>query len=169
MTMKFIAACGASALAFAIAAPAFAADAKATAVATSGAAAATAAVPLPTMTFGKTGLDVVNIDKTIDPGDDFFAYANAKWLKANPLPPEFSRFGSFDLLREKSTSDVKALVDQLTAKDPASLTADERRIVDMYTSFDNSAAIEAAGLAPAGPIWSRCGASPASPRRWAAA
>ncbi|MGX7927408.1 M13 family metallopeptidase [Tsuneonella sp. HG094] len=138
---------GASALALAIAAPAFAQDAPAT----TSAAKPTEATPLPTMSFGTWGFDPAALDKSIDPGDDFFAYANKRWLDANPLPAEFSRFGAFNLLREKSTSDVKTLVDELVAKDPAMLSADEKRIVDSYNAFLDTAAIEAAGFAPAKP------------------
>ncbi len=147
MTLRSIFAFGASALALAVATPALAADAPATPAAP----AAPAPAPLPTMTFGTWGFDPSAIDTSIDPGDDFFAYANDKWLKANPLPPEFSRFGAFNLLAEKSTSDVKALVDELVAKDPATLSADEKRIVDAYNSYFDTAAIDAAGLAPAQP------------------
>ena len=130
---------GASALALALSAPAFAQDAPAE------------EVPTPTMSFGEWGFDPASLSADIDPGDDFFAYANAKWLEANPLPAEFSRFGAFNLLREKSTSDVKALVDRLTAKDPSTLSADEKRIVEAYEAYLDTAAIEAAGLAPAQP------------------
>ncbi len=147
MTFRTIFAAGVSAVALAVTTPALAEEAPAAAPA----AATPAAVPLPTMTFGSWGFDPAAIDKSIDPGDDFFAYANDKWLKANPLPPEFSRFGAFNLLAEKSTSDVKTLVDELVAKDPATLSADEKRIVDAYNSFNDTAAIDAAGLAPARP------------------
>ncbi|MBX7494800.1 M13 family metallopeptidase [Qipengyuania sp. 6B39] len=109
------------------------------------------ATPLPTMSFGTWGFDPASLSPDIDPGDDFFAYANQKWLDENPLPPEFSRFGAFNLLREKSTSDVKALVDELNAKDPATLTADEQRIVAVYDSYLDTAAIDANGLAQAQP------------------
>ena len=114
-----------------------------------------AAVPTPTMSFGEWGFDPDAIDRSIDPGDDFFAFANSKWLAANPLPDEFSRFGAFNLLREKSTSDVKALVDDLVAKPASQLTADEKRIVDAYNSYLDTAAIDAAGLAPAQPYLDR--------------
>jgi putative endopeptidase len=106
---------------------------------------------LPTMSFGEWGFDPAAIDKTVDPGDDFFAYANKSWLEANPLPAEFSRFGAFNLLREKSTADVKSLVDELMAKDPATLSYDEARILGAYKGFIDTAAIDAAGLAPAQP------------------
>jgi len=113
---------------------------------------APAAAPMPTMDFGEWGVDPSALSDTIDPGDDFFGYVNQEWLDANPLPPEFSRFGAFNLLREKSTSDVKALVDGLLAKPAAQLTADEKRIVDAYNSYFDTAAIDAAGLAPAQPF-----------------
>ena len=112
---------------------------------------ATAETPVPTMSFGEWGVDPELLSDTIDPGDDFFSYVNKEWLDANPLPPEFSRFGAFNLLREKSTSDVKTLVDELVARDPASLSADERRIVDAYNAYLDIEAIDAAGLAPAQP------------------
>ncbi|MBX7539525.1 M13 family metallopeptidase [Qipengyuania sphaerica] len=132
-----ILALGASALALALSAPAVAEDA---------AAEATAA---PTMSFGEWGVDPKLLSEDIDPGDDFFAYANQKWLDANPLPSEYSRFGAFTLLGEKSVSDVKALMDDLMKKDAAALTSDEKRLVDAYRSYLDTDAIDAAGLAPA--------------------
>ncbi|WBY17185.1 M13 family metallopeptidase [Erythrobacteraceae bacterium WH01K] len=100
----------------------------------------------PTMSFGEWGVDPSLLSETIEPGDNFFGYVNQEWLDANPLPAEFSRFGAFNLLREKSTSDVKALVDELVAKDAAALSPDEKRIVDAYNAFLDTDAIDAAGL-----------------------
>lgn len=115
-----------------------------------------AAVPaLPTMSFGSWGFDPALIATNIKPGDDFNGYANKRWIDANPLPPEFSRIGAFVLLGEKSTYDVKALMDELAAKDPASLSADEQRIITAYNTYLDTAAIEAAGLAPAKPYLER--------------
>ncbi|MBX7481809.1 M13 family metallopeptidase [Qipengyuania qiaonensis] len=105
----------------------------------------------PTMSFGEWGFDTRYLSEEIDPGDDFFAYANQKWIDENPLPADKARFGAFDLLAEKSTFDVKAVVDELTGKPVAELTADEKRIVDAYNAFLDTDAIEAAGLAPAQP------------------
>ena len=135
---------GVSAIVLAFAAPAIAQD-------TASAAPAAEETPLPTMEFVDWGFDPASLSQDIDPGDDFFAYANQKWLDANPLPPEFSRFGAFNLLREKSTADVQALINELTSKDPAALTANEKRIVDAYNAYLDTDAINAAGLAPAQP------------------
>ncbi|WP_271439850.1 M13 family metallopeptidase [Pontixanthobacter luteolus] len=107
-------------------------------------------VATPTMSFGEWGVDPELLSDTINPGDDFFAYVNQDWLDANPLPAEFSRFGAFNLLREKSTTDVKALVDELVSRD-GSLSASEQRIVDAYSAFLDTEAIDAAGLTMAQP------------------
>lgn len=117
------------------------------------------ASPLPTISFGTWGFDPAYLATDIKPGDDFNAYANKRWIDANPLPPEFSRIGAFTLLGEKSTADVKALMDELMAKDAASLSGDERRILDTYRTFLDTAAIEAAGLAPAQPYLARVAAA----------
>lgn len=147
---------GASLFALALAAPAFANDdAHDHAAETQLAEGEPAASALPAMSFGSWGFDPAYLATDIKPGDDFNAYANKKWIDANPLPPEFSRIGAFVLLGEKSTYDVKALMDELAAKDPASLSGDERRILDAYSAYLDTAAIEAAGLAPAKPYLDR--------------
>ena len=159
----------ASACALAIAFPAFAQSAAPTPAAKPMPAAAVASSKLPTMDFGTWGFDPAAIDQSVDPGDDFFAYANSKWLAANPLPTEFSRFGAFTMLSEKSTADVKSLIDELVAKDPATLTNDEARIVAAYRGYLDTAAIDAAGLAPAQPYLAKikgAGSLPALVKIW---
>ena len=115
----------------------------------------TPASTLPTISFGKWGFDPAYLAADIKPGDDFNAYANKTWIDANPLPPEFSRIGAFTLLGEKSTADVKALMDEMAAKDPAALSDDERRILDTYRGYLDTATIEAKGLVPAYPYLER--------------
>jgi putative endopeptidase len=110
---------------------------------------------LPTMSFGTWGADPALLSTAVKPGDDFNAYVNQPWIDANPLPSDFSRLGAFTLLGEKSTSDVKALMDELLAKPAASLSADEARIVGAYNSYLDTVAIEATGLAPARPHLAR--------------
>jgi len=126
---------GVSAAVLAVSAPAFAQDEPSTA---------------PQMSFGTWGFDPASLDPAVKPGDDFFAYANGKWIKANPIPPEYTRFGAFNFLDEKSKRDVKVLIDDLVKQthEPGS---GEQRIVDAYSSYLDTAAIDAKGLAPAYP------------------
>src|SRR5690554_1398478 len=115
--------------------------------------------PVPTMEFGTWGIDTTSLDPEVDAGEDFFAYVNGKWVRENPIPAEFTRFGAFNILREKSTADVEALVADLVKQQPAAGTP-ERRIVDAYAAFLDAAAIDAAGLAPAQPYLTKIAAAP---------
>ncbi|MBQ2859420.1 MAG: hypothetical protein IJE82_03590, partial [Alphaproteobacteria bacterium] len=45
------------------------------------------------------GIKLENMDMTVKPGDDFYAYANGGWQKRNPIPDDYSRFGAFEVLR----------------------------------------------------------------------
>ncbi len=111
---------------------------------------APAATPAPQMSFGAWGIDTTQIDPAVRPGDDFFAMVNGQWVAATPIPPERSSYGAFAMLDENAQADVRHLVEELVSANPASGTA-ERRIVDSYQSYLDTAAIDAAGLAPARP------------------
>ena len=125
-------------------------SAAALAVALPAAAQSEAREELPTIDFGTWGFQPEAIDESVDPGDDFFEYANGEWIAANPIPPEYTRYGAFNILREKSTADVEKLVSDLVEGNPAPGTS-AKRIVDAYQSFLDTDAIDAAGLAPAAP------------------
>ncbi len=105
---------------------------------------------VPTMHFGTWGVDLTQLDPAIDPGNDFNAYTNAKWVAANEIPADRQRYGAFDMLREESIHDVEVLVRDLVASNPAPGTT-ARRIVDAYNAYVNMDAIDASGLAPAQP------------------
>jgi putative endopeptidase len=99
---------------------------------------------------GAWGVDVSGMDRTVKPGDDFFAFANGHWLRTAEIPADKTVWGSFEVLRENAEQNVRALIDELGAsREP--LAAPARKIVDFTAAFDNQAAIDAAGLAPAKP------------------
>ena len=47
-------------------------------------------------------IDVANMDQTVSPGVDFFRYVNGGWLAKNPVPPGYSRWGSFSEVEERN-------------------------------------------------------------------
>lgn len=65
------------------------------------------------------GIDRANLDSKVAPKDNFYEYACGGWMKANPLPGEYSRFGVFDLMRENNRTRLKELITTLSA-DPQS-------------------------------------------------
>ncbi|MBX3689046.1 M13-type metalloendopeptidase [Dokdonella sp.] len=93
--------------------------------------------------------DIADLDKNVSACADFNAYANGKWIAANPIPPDRTRWGAFDALREHSLAAQHAIVEQ-AAKDADQATAGsiEQKIGWLYRSGMNEAAIDKAGLKP---------------------
>ncbi|MEO7312366.1 MAG: M13 family metallopeptidase [Chitinophagaceae bacterium] len=91
-------------------------------------------------------IDPVNMDLNVQPGDNFYQYANGNWAKSNPVPPSKTRWGSFDMLREESSKRLQVLLD-----DAVKNTGRDRKtqvIGDFYSSGMDSLAIEAKGYEP---------------------
>ena len=97
--------------------------------------------------LGTWGVDLSNIDPTVDAGDDFFQYVNGKWLDSYELPPEKTSSGSFYVLRDEAEEAVKALVLEVSSKENAPGTPGQK-VADYYASFLDVDAVNAAGLAP---------------------
>ncbi len=93
------------------------------------------------------GLDVAGMDRSVNPGDDFFAYANGHWFKTTVIPPDRSNYGVFPALGEEANRRTATLIQQ-AAKSKASKGSEVRKIADYYTAYMNEAAIEAKGLKP---------------------
>jgi predicted metalloendopeptidase len=107
-----------------------------------------AAVPAaPPPAIGGWGFDLSALDRSVQPGDDFFRFANGAWLKRTAVPPDRSHWGTFDQLIVKAESDLKSIIDELEAAPPAP-GSDARRVADFWKAYADSAAIEAAGLKP---------------------
>ena len=51
-----------------------------------------------------SGLDKANMNDSIAPGEDFYEYCAGGWMKANPLKPEYSSFGQFNVLADNIIS-----------------------------------------------------------------
>ncbi len=97
--------------------------------------------------IGDFGLDLAAGDPSVAAGDNFYQHASGAWLKNNPIPADRTRWGTFDMLGAKSEANVRAIIDELAAKD-APAGSIERKIGDYYRAYMNEAAVEAAGLAP---------------------
>ena len=54
-------------------------------------------------------LDMANFDLSVAPNADFYEYATGGWQKNNPLKPEYSRYGSFDILRDNNEKRINEL------------------------------------------------------------
>jgi putative endopeptidase len=99
------------------------------------------------------GLDVAAIDRTVAPGDDFFAYANGAWLKANEIPPDRSSYGTGAQVAELTAKRTAELIRAAAATSESGSEA--RKVGDYYASYMDEEHIEALGLAPLQPALQR--------------
>lgn len=100
--------------------------------------------------FGDFGFDEAGMNRSVHPGDDFFGYANGVWAETTEIPSDRARYGMFDLLSLEVEQQVRAIIlDAAGRGGPAG--SNEQMIGDLFASWMNAEAIEAAGLDPARP------------------
>jgi len=93
------------------------------------------------------GFETANLDKTCRPCDDFYQFAMGSWMKANPIPPEYSTWGTFTRLRDNNLVSLHTILDAST-KSGAAPGSNEQKTSDFYSSCMDTSAIETAGLKP---------------------
>ena len=92
------------------------------------------------------------VDASIQPGDDFFAYANGGWLKATEMPTGRERWTAGAEITELTRKQILKLLDDASAA-PMGSTA--RKVADFRAAWLNETAIEAKGIAPVKPMLDR--------------
>ena len=80
---------------------------------------------------GAPALDLSYLDTSTSPKVDFYQYSTGGWQANNPLRPEFSRYGSFDALREQAQENLNALFESMTTLETEPGTV-EQKISDLY-------------------------------------
>ena len=94
-----------------------------------------------------SGININNLDTTVSPADDFFQFACGGWMKNNPLPAAYSRFGSFDQLGENNNKRVNGILSELLQKEYAQGTV-ERKLSDLYKMAMDSTQRDKDGIKP---------------------
>lgn len=95
-----------------------------------------------------SGLSLSDMDTGVKPGDDFFQYTNGGWLKRAVIPSDRSFAGVNLELNMENEARLKGIVAGLAAQPDSALNAEEKKLRDLYNAFEDTAAIEKAGLSP---------------------
>ena len=96
---------------------------------------------------GKPAIDLANFDNTTSPSEDFYQYACGGWMEANPLTPEYARYGIFDQLEKENQEKLKVLIEELGSK-PQAEGSVGAKIQIMYSMGLDSLKRNADGAAP---------------------
>jgi len=109
----------------------------------------TAATPAERPQIGAWGLDLTSTDKTVKPGDDFYRFADGKWLDTNQIPPDRTSWGSFVELADRSEHQIRTIAESLPHD--AAEGSTEQKAGDFYRAYLDTDTIESKGLEPARP------------------
>jgi predicted metalloendopeptidase len=108
----------------------------------------TAAPPTPSATGH--GIDLAAIDRSVLPGNGFYAYANGAWTKATVIPADRGAFGVSDMVADRTNRRVAELIRE-AAKGKAKIGSDTQKVSDYYLSYLDEAGMDAKGLSPLQP------------------
>ena len=98
-----------------------------------------------------SGLNQSDFNKSVRPGDDFYEYACGGWMKNNPLPAAYSRYGSFDRLQETNDKRINGILSELQSNTYAKGTI-EQKLSDLYKLAMDSTRRNKEGVAPVMPL-----------------
>ena len=87
------------------------------------------------------GFSVEYMDQSVKPGDDFYRYANGTWLKNNPVPPEYSRWGAFSEITSNNDKIIKSILIEC-ANGTFPQGSNQQKIGDLYFTAMDTMRIE---------------------------
>lgn len=94
-----------------------------------------------------------NFDESINLKDDFYSYAVGGWQMKNPLKDDYSRFGTFEELREKSRDQLKELITTLSEHPDSKIKGTiAQKIADLYAMGMDEKRLNEEGAAPLQPF-----------------
>ena len=105
---------------------------------------------------GRTGADPLippwgypldAIDRSVRPGDDFFRFANGRWLDRTEIPPDRPGVGFSTEMADRNEARIAAIIESL-AQASVPPGSNEQKIRDLYRSFVDTDRIEELGLRP---------------------
>jgi putative endopeptidase len=94
-----------------------------------------------------SGILLKNMDKTVKPGDNFFAYVNGSWIKRTEIPADKASYGAGYIMYEQAQENVKKIIENAANGNPKP-GSDEQKIGDFYDAYLDMKARDSIGLAP---------------------
>lgn len=99
----------------------------------------------------KSGISLENLDRTANPGESFYQFACGGWMKNNPLPAAYSRYGSFDQLAQANNKRINTILAELASK-TFTTGSTEQKLSDFYKQAMDSVRRNKDGVKPVMPL-----------------
>jgi putative endopeptidase len=91
---------------------------------------------------------VENMDRSVEPGVDFYRFAAGNWIKSNPVPADKSRWSGFDELQERNWRLIRELLETSAADASAPPNSPTRQVGDFFASAMDAERREKLGFKP---------------------
>ncbi|MGK2859795.1 MAG: M13 family metallopeptidase [Thermoanaerobaculia bacterium] len=106
------------------------------------------AAKAPAPGYGAWGIDLDGMDRSAKPGDDFFRFVNGKWADSTQIPPDRTRYGAFEMLRDQSEMRVREILDRWAADTTLKPGSEEAKVAAIYRTFLDEKKAEELGRKP---------------------
>ena len=94
---------------------------------------------------GAPAIDLSNMDLSVNPADDFFRYCNNNWLKNNPIPDEYTTFGAFTEIDQRTEILIQDIIKEVSEDANAQPGSIAQKIRDFYNAGMDTVAINQRG------------------------
>jgi putative endopeptidase len=101
---------------------------------------------------GESFFDINDLDWSIRPTDDFFTFANGRWLNRTIIPPSQTEWGSVYTMSYENLNRLKGILDDLTnngtSETPHPIGSVQRKLGDLYLAALDEQTIERINIEP---------------------
>jgi len=115
------------------------------ALALAGSACSSTREAVPRIASSGSGLDLTDMDLSVDPSRDFYRYVNGGWLERNPVPADESLWNVFNEVRARNEAVLHEVLEAAATRPSDDL---QRKLGDFYFTGMDEASIAAQGTAP---------------------
>jgi len=92
-----------------------------------------------------------DLDTAVQPGTDFFAYANGGWINRNPIPNSESTYGIGNEVQDDIYAKLRTISQQAADANHPAEGSDQQKIGDFWAMANNTAHADQLGLTPIQP------------------
>lgn len=98
-----------------------------------------------------SGINLANIDKRVDPRNDFYQFCNGTWLNTTTIPGNESSWGSFNEIVDRNYDNLKKILEECAADKTVKPGTNRQRIKDFYATGMDTVKLQKEGYDPIKP------------------